>query len=146
MRLLQQIDQAVTGIIPNVPPIFWSFRIMVALGLYFIALFSAAFYLSARRQFSRTWFLKLVFFSLPLPWISTQLGWFVAEYGRQPWAVAGALPTFLGTSSLNSSDVWISLIGFILFYSVLAVVECFLMVKYIRKGPEEIQYLQGAAR
>lgn len=76
--------------------------------------------------------------SLPLPWLAAELGWVVAEYGRQPWVVQGVLPTFLGTSTLSNGQVLTSLFGFVIFYSVLAVVEMYLMVKYIRLGPEGI--------
>jgi cytochrome bd ubiquinol oxidase subunit I len=73
---------------------------------------------------------------LPLPWTAAELGWVVAEVERQPWTIDGVLPTFLAVSSVPVSDVWISLAGFLLFYSVLAVVEVFLMVRAIRHGPE----------
>jgi cytochrome d ubiquinol oxidase subunit I len=73
--------------------------------------------------------------SLPLPWIAAELGWFVAEHGRQPWAIEGILPTFLAVSPVTASNVAISLIGFVVFYSVLAVVDAYLLVKYVRIGP-----------
>jgi len=132
-----QINKAALDTEPNVFTIFWSFRIMVACGFFFIALFITAFIISCRQHFEKArWFLWTALFSLPLPWLAAEVGWFVAEHGRQPWLVEGRLPTFLGTSSLASTDVWISLIGFVLFYTVLAVVELFLMGKYIRLGPD----------
>ncbi len=120
----------------NVASLFWSFRGMVACGFCLILLFSVGFYLSARRQLEQRWFLWIALLSLPLPWISAELGWFVAEHGRQPWVVEGVLPTFLGASSLTAKDVWTSLLGFAVFYSGLAVVEIYLMMKYIRLGPD----------
>ena len=73
---------------------------MVGIGLFLIALFATAFYFSARHRFERhRWFLRLALFSLPLPWLAAELGWIVAEYGRQPWAIDGLLPTFLGVSA-----------------------------------------------
>jgi len=84
------------------------------------------------------WFLHLALWSLPLPWLAAETGWVAAEYGRQPWVVDGYLPTFMGASSLPISSLWISLAGFILFYSALAVVELYLMIKYVRQGPEKI--------
>ncbi|MEI9929203.1 MAG: cytochrome ubiquinol oxidase subunit I [Rhizomicrobium sp.] len=74
--------------------------------------------------------------SLPLPWLSSELGWIVAEYGRQPWAVEGVLPTFLAVSSTDASNVMFSLAGFIVFYSSLLIVDVFLLTKYIRLGPD----------
>ncbi len=101
--------------------------------------FAFAFYLAQRRRLlHHRWFLWLALFSLPLPWLAAEMGWVVAEYGRQPWVVDGLLPTFMGTSSLSPTDLWISLSGFILFYSALAVVEMYLMVRYIRKGPDRL--------
>ncbi len=131
----QQIEQAAWSTVPKVTPLFWSFRVMVACGFFFIALFTTAFILSARRKLETRWFLWIALFSLPLPWIAAKLGWFVAEYGRQPWVIQDILPTFLGTSSLTLSQVRFSLTGFVFFYSLLAVIEIFLMIKYIKLGP-----------
>jgi cytochrome d ubiquinol oxidase subunit I len=134
-----QINQAAWSTVPNVPVLFWTFRIMVACGLFFIVLFSAAFYLSQRRRLLlHRWFLWLALLSLPLPWVASETGWIVAEYGRQPWVVEGLLPTFMGVSSIPAESIWISLIGFVIFYSALAVVELYLMIKYIRLGPSEL--------
>ncbi|CDZ75837.1 Cytochrome d ubiquinol oxidase subunit 1 [Legionella massiliensis] len=132
-----QINRAANDLKPRVKPLFFSFRIMVACGVFFILLFATGFYLSLRRKLHTTrWYLHLAFWSLPLPWLAAELGWVVAEYGRQPWVVQGVLPTFMGSSSLSVSQVMVSLGGFILFYTVLAVVELYLMVKYIRLGPD----------
>jgi len=131
-----QIHQAALSTIPDVPALFWSFRIMVALGFYFIALFGAAFYLASRRRFGRPWFLKLAMFSLPLPWVAAELGWIVAEYGRQPWIIDGVLPTFLGVSNIPAGNVALSLAAFVLFYSALALIDLALIVKYVRIGPQ----------
>jgi cytochrome d ubiquinol oxidase subunit I len=137
----QQIDTAAWSTVPNVPVLFWSFRCMVALGIYFIVLFATAFYLSTRHRFEQhPWFLRLAFWSLPLPWIAIELGWIVAEYGRQPWAVDGVLPTFLGVSPTAAGNVWLSLLGFVVFYSGLAVVDVFLMARTIRRGPDGLGY------
>lgn len=130
------IEQAAWYTVPYVGPLFWSFRIMVLCGFYFIFLFATAFYLVSKRDVRQKWFLRMALYSLPLPWIAAELGWFVAEHGRQPWVIEGILPTFLGVSNLTMGQVLTSFIGFILFYSLLAVVEVFLMVKYIRLGPE----------
>jgi cytochrome d ubiquinol oxidase subunit I len=137
----QQIDAAAWSTVPNVPVLFWCFRLMVALGLYFIALFATAFYLASRHRFDRhPGFLKLAFFSLPLPWIAVEVGWIVAEYGRQPWVADGVLPTFLGVSRMPLGNVWLSLAGFVVFYSALAAVDAFLLVRTIRRGPDGMGY------
>lgn len=131
------IDKAAEATIPNVPVLFWSFRLMVGLGLYFILLFGYAFYRAARRDVhTHKNFLRLALISLPLPWIAIELGWIVAEYGRQPWAIEGVLPTFLGVSSVSQGQVLTSLIGFVVFYSILLIVDLYLMRKYIKIGPD----------
>ena len=97
----------------TVATLFWCFRFMVAFGFYFIALFALAFIMASRRQLERRWFLRLALWSLPLPWLAAELGWIVAEYGRQPWIIDGILPTFLGASSEPAGNIWFSLIGFV---------------------------------
>ena len=136
-----QIERAAESTIPNVPVLFFAFRIMVGLGFLFIAMFAFAFYLSARQQLERhRWFLRATFLALPLPWIAAELGWIIAEYGRQPWAIEHVLPTFLGVSATSASNVVISLIGFAVFYTVLAVVDGFLMVRMVRRGPDGLGF------
>ena len=132
------IAKAAQSTIPNVPVLFWSFRLMVACGFWLVLLFGTAFYLSATRRLARyRWFLIAALLSLPLPWLAAELGWVVAEYGRQPWVIEGVLPTSLGVSSTSAGNVLFSLLGFVLFYSGLAVADLYLMVKYIRLGPDK---------
>ncbi len=131
------IAKAAQSTVPHVPSLFWSFRLMVGLGFYFIAAFAFAFYMSTKLNFEHRWFLTMMVFSLPLPWIAAELGWFVAEHGRQPWAIEGILPTFLAASSVSSVKVGFTLFGFFAFYSALAIIDVFLMRKYIIMGPIE---------
>ncbi len=130
-----QLTEAANDLIPNVPVLFWAFRFMAGLGFYFILLFAAAFYLASVRRLDKGWFLRIALLSLPLPWVAAELGWVVAEYGRQPWVVDGVLPTFLGASSVSPGTVVASIAGFVLFYSGLAVTDVVLMVRTIRRGP-----------
>jgi cytochrome d ubiquinol oxidase subunit I len=134
----QQIEEAAWDTVPQVGILFWSFRIMVGCGMFFILLFITAFVLSSQQKFNKRWFLWIAFLSLPLPWLSAELGWIVAEMGRQPWVIEGMLPTFMGASTHTSGALYASIAGFMLLYSMLAVVEVYLMVKYIRLGPEYI--------
>ena len=131
------IAKAASDTIPGVLPLFWAFRIMVGLGFYFIALFATVFWFTSKWDFSRRWLLRLCLLTLPLPWVSAEFGWFVAEYGRQPWAIDGVLPTFLASSSVSVAQVLFTLCGFVLFYSSLLVVDVMLMRKYVRMGPVE---------
>ncbi|MFW6300687.1 MAG: cytochrome ubiquinol oxidase subunit I [Oceanicaulis sp.] len=131
----EQIRQAAFDTVPDVTVMFWSFRFMAGLGFYFIFLFGTAFVLSTMRKHETRWFLKLALVSLPLPWIAAELGWLLAEYGRQPWIIEGVLPTFLGVSSLAAEQIIMTMVGFTVLYGVLAVIEVMLMVHLIRKGP-----------
>ncbi|MEO1039841.1 MAG: cytochrome ubiquinol oxidase subunit I [Pseudomonadota bacterium] len=131
----EQISRAAFDTVPDVSVMFWSFRIMAGLGFYFIALFATAFVLCSLRRHETRWFLKLALVSLPLPWVAAELGWLLAEYGRQPWLIEGVLPTFLGVSSLSAGQVIATMVGFTVLYGALAIVEITLMVHLIRKGP-----------
>ena len=130
------LDQAAHDTVPKVAPMFWGFRIMVFLGFSFLAIFLTAFWLSAKnRMLNNKGFLKLCLLWLPMPWIAIMVGWFVAEYGRQPWTVFGVLPTYLSASSNSLNAVIGSLLGFVVFYTGLLIVEMYLMLKYARLGP-----------
>jgi len=134
-----QIKQAALDTIPNVAAMFWSFRIMVGIGFYLLALIALSFYYCAKRVFEqKRWLLKLLVLSLPVPWIAIELGWFVAEYGRQPWTIGGVLPTYLSTSTLSIGDVIGSMVTLIVLYTVFLIVEMYLMTKFVRQGPSSL--------
>jgi len=135
----EQIKLAAKNSIPQVAPIFWTFRIMVASGFAMLLIFALAFYFNARRVIEqKRWLLKIILYSIPLPWIAIETGWFVSEFGRQPWAIGEVLPTFLATSSLTANDIIISMIGFVAFYTFLLVIEMWLMFHFARKGPSSL--------
>lgn len=130
------IAKAAHDSVPQVAPLFWTFRFMVVAGVLMLALFVAAFWHSAKGTFERKpWLLKWAFWTLPLPWLAAHAGWFVAEYGRQPWTVQDLLPTFLSASSLTVADLWGSIAGFVGFYTLLLIAEIYLMTKYAQLGP-----------
>ena len=134
------IEKATMDSVPKVAPLFWTFRIMVALGFAMLALFGIAFWSSVNDNFQqKPWLLKWALYSIPIPWIAIQSGWFVAEYGRQPWTVFGMLPTHLSVSSLSAANLYGSIAGFIGFYTLLLIVEMYLMFKYARLGPAALQ-------
>ncbi|MEY4748808.1 MAG: hypothetical protein RIQ60_1022 [Pseudomonadota bacterium] len=130
------IEQAVNDTVPRVTPMYWGFRAMVGLGIAMLALFGLAFWSTLKMQCgARLWLLKWALWMLPVPWIACELGWFVAEYGRQPWTIYGVLPTHLSVSTLSVQSLYGSLAGFVSFYTVLLVVEVYLMQKFARQGP-----------
>ena len=130
------IDAAARDTIPKVAPMFWSFRLMVALGMAMLVLFGLALWASVKGDFARRpRLLKAALYCLPMPWLACEVGWFVAEYGRQPWTIYGVLPTHLSASTLSVGSLYGSLAGFIGFYTVLLCVEMYLMVRFARQGP-----------
>ena len=124
---------------PPVMEVFLSFRLMVMLGTLFLILSAIAFYLSWKdRLEANPLFLRIILYTIPLPYLAVQLGWIVAEVGRQPWIVYGVLRTSEGVSrQIEPVHVLTSLIGFGLFYSFLGIMDFYLLAKYTRKGPEE---------
>ncbi|MBU1236498.1 MAG: cytochrome ubiquinol oxidase subunit I [Gammaproteobacteria bacterium] len=133
------IAQAARDSIPKVAPMFWTFRLMVALGFSFALLFGLSFWYSAKNTFmEKRWLLRWALWFIPMPWIACEMGWFVAEYGRQPWTIYGILPTHLSTSTLSAGSLYGSLAGFLFFYTGLLVVEMYLMFKYARLGPASL--------
>ncbi|QSV45157.1 cytochrome ubiquinol oxidase subunit I [Geobacter benzoatilyticus] len=124
---------------PPVQATFWSFRIMVGLGSFTALAVLAAVILSMMKSLEkRTLFLQIMLLSLPLPYLAAQLGWIVAEMGRQPWIVYGVLKTSEGVSkAVTSPQVIGSLVGFTLIYSLLGAIDIYLLAKYARKGPDD---------
>nr|WP_285817761.1 cytochrome ubiquinol oxidase subunit I [Echinimonas agarilytica] len=132
-----ELDAATDYSIPSVGPMFWSFRIMVASGFFMLLVFGYAFIISTRHQVAKPrWFLKVALWSLPLPWIACEAGWFVAEYGRQPWAIAEILPIHTAVSNLSITDIVLTLIAIGVFYTIMFIIAFSLMMKYARKGPQ----------
>jgi len=135
----EQVKAAVKTTIPTVWPLFWAFRVMVGMGFVMLFVFAAGFWLNAAKRLEQNrWMLWLAVLAIPAPWIACETGWFVAEFGRQPWAIGEVLPTFLATSSLTRDDLIFSLAGFLTFYTLLLVIEIFLMQKYARLGPSSL--------
>ncbi|MCE5263420.1 MAG: cytochrome ubiquinol oxidase subunit I [Deltaproteobacteria bacterium] len=122
---------------PPVWPTFASFRLMAGLGMAMILVCLLGVYYSGKRDFEdHRLFLKLALISLPMPYIAGQLGWIVAEVGRQPWIVYGVLKTADAVSrAIGTAQVVLSLLGLTILYGGLAVIDGYLLIKYSRKGP-----------
>ncbi len=129
-------QKAARDVIPDVPITFWSFRIMILSGfVMLIFLIAATVYSLNNTVYQRRGLLKTAVWLIPVPYIACELGWVVAEMGRQPWTVYGVLPTWMSASTHSVGYMAFSLIGFVLIYTTFAVVEVYLMLKFIRKGP-----------
>ena len=134
------IEKAARDTVPKVAPMFWTFRLMVGLGMTMLGLFVLAWWVSLRNAHDKyPLLMKAFLWCMPAPWIACMCGWFVAEYGRQPWTVFGMLPTHLSASSLSAGSLWGSIAGFVGFYTFLLIVEMFLMFKFARLGPAVAQ-------
>lgn len=124
---------------PPVLPTFWSFRIMLALGFSMLLLaIMAVIYAKRGTLETHPLFLTIMMFAIPLPYIAGQLGWIVAEVGRQPWIVYGVLKTTDAVSqSISALQVYASLLGFTLLYGGLGVIDIYLLSKFAKKGPDD---------
>lgn len=121
------------------PPVaipFFSFRIMVGLGLIMLAMIVASLWLRMRhRLYDANWFLRTCQYTAPLGFLAVLAGWVTTEVGRQPWTVYGLLRTADSVSpSLTGSDVLLSLIGYMVVYLIIFPVGAFLMIRIARKG------------
>ncbi len=131
------VTETEKDIVPNVFVTFWSFRIMMVLGFYFVALFAFAAYYSLRDELEkRPLLLRAAMWSIPLPILASEFGWITAEAGRQPWSVFEWLPTFQAASSHPVGYMVFSLLGFALLYSSFIAAELYLMFKFARLGPQ----------
>lgn len=126
--------------VPSVTPLFWSFRIMVGIGSLMVLLVLLGLYFWKTQRFEqKTWFLKVLLWSIPLPYIASTTGWFMAESGRQPWIVYGLQKTAAGVSTVvPAGQVLTTLIAFTLIYGVLAVADVYLLVKFVKQGPDGV--------
>jgi len=130
------IDKIET-MIPNVPTIYYSFHIMVMLGFYFIVLFGLVIYFVNGKKIQKaTWLLWICVLSIPLGYVAGELGWVVAEVGRQPWAIQDVLPVNAAISNISSDSVKITFFLFLILFTALLLAEVRIMLKQIKKGPE----------
>jgi cytochrome d ubiquinol oxidase subunit I len=144
LNQLQREDVAKYGPGNYVPDVFiqyWSMRVMAYLGslIALLALWGA--WLVHRGTLDRSkWFLRASLGAVVSPFVMNTAGWLLTESGRQPWIVQGLMKTINANSpSVTSTDIWISLISFVLIYLALGAADLVLMLRYARKGldPEE---------
>lgn len=128
-------------LIPHVGLTFYSFRVMVILGGFFIGLFIMALIWSKKKKFEDArWLQWVCLWTIPLAYIAGQAGWVVAEVGRQPWAIQDILPTSASVSKLATSSVQITFFLFLALFTVLLIAEIGIMLKAIQKGPEAMKH------
>lgn len=124
--------------IPPIPLTFYSFRVMVILGGWFLLLFVLSFYFSYKKNFEKKrWLHYAALWSIPLAYIAGQAGWIVAEVGRQPWVIQDLMPTSAAVSQIQTNSVIVTFILFAVTFTVLAIAEVKIMVTQIKKGPHK---------
>ncbi|MDX7989956.1 cytochrome ubiquinol oxidase subunit I [Xenorhabdus sp. Reich] len=135
-----QIQAAAKDSIPRVAPLYFAFRIMVAAGFIMLLVIGLSFLSVIRNRIGQyRWLLRIALFSIPLPWIAIEAGWFVAEYGRQPWAIGEVLPTAVAASTRSVGDLIFSMVLICGLYTLFLVAEMFLMFKFARLGPSSLK-------
>lgn len=136
----EQIKLAAQDSIPRVLPLYFAFRIMVACGFLMLIIIGLSFYNVIRGRIGeKKWLLRTALFGIPLPWIAIEAGWFVAEYGRQPWAIGEVLPTAIANSSVSAGDILFSMGLICGLYTLFLVAEMYLMFKFARLGPSSLK-------
>lgn len=124
-------------LVPHVGMMFWAFRVMVGLGMYFIAFFFLILFLSWKKRLERVnWLHHVALWTIPLAYIASHAGWLVAEVGRQPWTIQDMLPVNAAVSKLDAGSVQTTFFIFLVMFTVLLIAEIGIMVKAIRKGVE----------
>lgn len=135
-----QIQMATKDSIPRVLPLYFAFRIMVLCGVLLLAIIALSFFSVVRNRIGKwRWLLKAALWGIPLPWIAVESGWFVAEYGRQPWAIGEVLPTSVANSSLTAGDLLFSMALICGLYTLFLIAEMYLMFKFARLGPSSLK-------
>lgn len=141
----EQYQAAQRGAIPQVAPVFWSFRIMIACGSLLLLVMAIALIQTLRWRIDQhRWVLHMTLWSLPLPWIAIEAGWFMTEFGRQPWAIQDILPTWYAHSALSAGQLAFSMGLILTLYTLFLIAEVYLMQKYARLGPDAMHNQQPA--
>jgi cytochrome d ubiquinol oxidase subunit I len=123
--------------IPGVKVAFYTFHVMVMLGMLFILEFFLAIVLLFRGTLRKNrWFLWLVLFSILLPYVAGELGWMLAEMGRQPWIIQDLMPVTTAVTNVNLGSVITTFILFAVLFTVLLIAEVSIMIRQIKIGPK----------
>ena len=126
-----------SDVVPNVPLTFYSFRIMIILGVFFILLLMVILFYAVRNKLeSKRILLFFSILSFPLAFIASQAGWIVTEVGRQPWVIQDLMPTSVATTHISSTSVMTTFFLFAVLFTVLLIAEIKIMINQIKSGPK----------
>ena len=124
-------------LVPNVPLLFYSFRVMVGAGCFFILLLAVVWWLNRRdRLASKRWLLWVAVWTIPLAYLASQAGWAVAEVGRQPWAIQEMMPVSIAASKIPSGSVTTTFFLFLALFTALLIAELSILFRQIALGPK----------
>ncbi len=124
--------------VPNVPMVFYAFRVMVGAGTLFILLFALVLWLLRRNVLEQSrWLLHVVMWAVPLAYLASEAGWIVAEMGRQPWAIQSMMPVTVATSSMSEASVMTTFFVLLALFTALLAAELSIMFKQISIGPDK---------
>ena len=126
-------------LVPNVPLVYWSFRVMVGLGGFLLLLMIVVLWAERKGKMQQlTWLQHMALWSIPLVYLAGQAGWIVAEVGRQPWVIEGLLPTKAAVSSVSVGAVQTTFFLFVAIFTLFLAIEIRILLKAIKKGPEGV--------
>jgi cytochrome d ubiquinol oxidase subunit I len=121
---------------PDIYGAFYSFHFMVILGFLFIFIFTVALiFLFNGTIGSQKWFLRILLFSIPLPYLASELGWILTEMGRQPWIIQDLMPVSIAVSNIGAGSVQATFWIFAFLFTALIIAEISIMLKQIKTGP-----------
>ncbi|MFA9392226.1 MAG: cytochrome ubiquinol oxidase subunit I [Prolixibacteraceae bacterium] len=127
-------------LIPGVMLTFYSFHFMVLLGFFFVGIFALSLWWLLRGTLdNKRWFLWIALFTIPLAYVASELGWMLAEFGRQPWVIQDLMPTTTAVSNISTTSVQITFWLFAIIFTTLLIAEVKIMLKQIKIGPQEIK-------
>lgn len=125
-------------VVPSIPICFYAFRIMVGLGCLFILFFAVTLFFLYKKNIKRhRWLLISAIVLVPLAYIASESGWMVAEMGRQPWTIQDMLPTSAAVSDISAASVATTFFIFLVLFTTMLAVEISIMLRQIKRGPEE---------
>jgi cytochrome d ubiquinol oxidase subunit I len=125
-------------LVPDVPLVYYSFRVMVYLGGYLILFFAVVLFVVFRRDITRLrWLQWTALFTIPLGYAAGMAGWIVAECGRQPWAIQDLLPTWVSISTLSTSAVQTTFFIFLAMFTLMLAAGICIMLREVRRGPDD---------
>ncbi len=125
-------------IVPHVPTLFYSFRVMVGAGSLFILILALVWWFNRRGDLDRRrWLLRASIACVPLAYAASQAGWILAELGRQPWAIQDMMPVSVAASKIPSGSVAVTFFLFLALFTALLAAEVSIMTRQIKLGPND---------